>query len=363
MAESSHIQWTDATWNPVVGCRKVSPECDNCYAMHASRRIVAQMKGAMDKRKGGGTRAQKAAAELYAGVLRKGADGALKPAWNGLAVTVADRLEIPARWRKPRRIFVNSMSDLFHADVPYEFIAAVFGVMAVAHHHIYQILTKRPRRAERWFAWLLREAAARPQAADGTPPEVALCLDALQTYSGAAWPTEAPGATWPLANVALGVSGGTQRDADERLAVLRDVPSALRWLSAEPLLGAVVLESHLPHLDWVVVGGESGRHARKCNVEWIEAINAECRAHDVPCFNKQLGRYPYEGAEQRDCYSLRRCGMVDCADGCVFGLAYHVRHPHGADTDEWPDHLKVRELPPMMRMGAASAGADESKAC
>ena len=279
MSDKSSIEWTDSTWNPTRGCTKVSPGCKHCYA--------------------------EAFAERFRGV--KG-----HPYEQGFDLRlVPEALELPLRWTKPRRIFVNSMSDLFHEDVPDDFIAAVFGVMSMCPRHVFQILTKQPERARRWFAWMADLDAHSP----GHRMWNALCSEVAV---GPSWPEawegeDGPpvGDTWPLPNVWLGTSVENQEAADERIPHLLATPAALRFLSCEPLLGPVDLDSSpvgdplgvceqcngkdanceiclsIPRLDWVIVGGESGPKARPMDEAWVRALRDQCTAAGVSFFYKQ----------------------------------------------------------------------------
>ena len=226
VGDKSAIEWTDATWNPVTGCTKVSPGCKNCYAERLAGRLQA-----MGNRR-------------YA---------------NGFALTLhPDQLDLPLRWRQPRQIFVNSMSDLFHESVPDEYIRRAFDVMGEAHWHVFQVLTKRARR--------LAELAAH--------------------------------LPWP-SNVWQGVSVENARYAS-RVAELVKVPAAVRFLSVETLLGPI---SHLPldGIDWVIVGGESGPKHRPIRVEWVREIRDQCDEAGVAFFFKQWGgRTPKTGGRLLD---------------------------------------------------------------
>jgi protein gp37 len=214
MGDQSAIEWTDATWNPVTGCTKISPGCKHCYAERLAARLHAM----------GNPRYR-----------------------NGFKVTLhSDQLTLPLRWKNPRRIFVNSMSDLFHEDVPEEFIHRVFEVMAQAHWHVFQVLTKRARR--------LAELAPRLQ-----------------------WPS----------NVWQGVSVENARYTS-RVADLVKVPAAVRFLSIEPLLGPIG-DLQLKGISWVIVGGESGPGHRPIHPEWVRAIRDQCMAAGVAFFFKQWG--------------------------------------------------------------------------
>jgi protein gp37 len=214
MADSSSIEWTEATWNPVTGCTKISPGCKHCYALRMSMRLQAMRQPN----------------------YRNGFDLTLQP----------QALELPLRWKKSRRIFVNSMSDLFHHDVPADYIASVFDVMAKAHWHQFQVLTKRSNR--------LAELAAK--------------LD------------------W-RSNIWMGVSV-ERADYVFRIDELRATPARIKFLSLEPLLGALP-NLNLDAIDWVIVGGESGPGARPINPEWVTDIRDQCKAARVPFFFKQWG--------------------------------------------------------------------------
>ena len=224
MSVSSAIEWTEATWNPVTGCTKVSPGCAHCYA--------------------------ETFAERFRGVpghpYEAGFDLTLRP----------ERLELPLGWKKPRMIFVNSMSDLFHEAVPADYIGRVFETMARADRHTFQALTKRPERALE-----LAEAGALP-------------------------------AKWP-ANVWLGVSVENRRFLD-RLDTLRRIPAALRFASCEPLLGPLD-GIDLRAIGWVIAGGESGPRARPMKPEWACALRDACTRAGVPFFFKQWGAHDESG--------------------------------------------------------------------
>ena len=214
MADKSAIEWTEATWNPTTGCTKISLGCKNCYAERLARRLQAM--------------------------------GNPKYA-NGFQLTLhEDALDIPLRWKKPRKIFVNSMSDLFHEDIPLDFIRRVFQTMQQANWHIFQILTKRAER--------LAELA--------------------------------PQLPWPP-HIWVGVTVEEQRYT-YRIDLLRTVPAAVRFLSLEPLLGPLP-NLNLEGIHWVIVGGESGPGARPMRPEWVTDIRDQCLAANVPFFFKQWG--------------------------------------------------------------------------
>jgi protein gp37 len=283
MSDNSSIEWTDATWNPVTGCTKVSPGCDHCYA--------------------------ETFAERWRGTpghhFENGFDVQLRP----------ERLDQPLRWKKPRRIFVNSMSDLFHEEVPDEFIAKVWAVMALAPNHTFQLLTKRHGRMRS----LLNSPAFRP-ACEKAEDEL-LCDEAMpfsqyvRDQNLKRWWTNFDK---PLRNVWLGVSVEDQKRADIRIPALLETPAAVRWISAEPLLGPVDLRNLKARngalidclggdvksasdgavytgtpsvLDWVVCGGESGPGARPMHPDWARSLRDQCVAAEVPFLFKQWGAW------------------------------------------------------------------------
>ena len=226
MADTS-IEWTDATWNPVAGCTIITAGCTNCYAMRMAARLEA-----MDVQK-------------YEGLTRKSGGRAV---WTGKVRLDHASLEVPLKWAKPRRIFVNSMSDLFHEDVPVDFIERVWNTMAATDRHTYQILTKRPARMAQVLSL----------------PEFKV-----------------------LPNVWLGTSVEDKRVL-HRLNELREVPASIRFVSFEPLLGSVD-GADLSEIHWAIVGGESGPKARPMEQEWVEEIRLACQRHDAAFFFKQWG--------------------------------------------------------------------------
>jgi protein gp37 len=271
MPGTTNIEWTDKSWNPTVGCTQISPGCAHCYAKTMTERFHGP--GSFDT-----------------------------------VVMHDSRLKAPFSWKKPARVFVNSMSDLFHEDVPFSFVDAVFAVMALTPQHTYQVLTKRPERMRAYMTdrdvWLkVKVAAGRDLDRDLFAP-------------------------WPLPNVWLGVTVENQRWADERIPILLDTPAAVRFISAEPLLGPLKLEQDWtvpqckkcegslsePYLDggracsrcygvghehwqgvdpdrlsWVIVGGESGSRHRPFDQGWARDLVKQCRDASVSCFVKQLG--------------------------------------------------------------------------
>ena len=343
MATTS-IEWTrsdDGTpgvvWNPTTGCDQVSAGCDNCYALTMAKRLKSM------------------------GQAKYQNDGDPRTSGPGFGLTVhEDALTIPLRWHKPRRVFVNSMSDLFHARVPREFVARVWAVMAATPQHTYQLLTKRPQRAARMLTDRCACGAGH--------------VDGVHFRSEMEWaatshsPAYVPGLpselyhqmTWPLPNVWLGVSVEDQERADLRIPALLDTPAAVRWLSCEPLIGPVDLSRYLwlvgastagpwtdglgrrrrtdgrgrrlssgvggmtisntpaADLHWTVLGGESGPRARPMRESWATSLVDQCRAADVPVFMKQMGS---------------RWG----------------KHHH--DIDRFPEHLRIRDYPAVQVAG------------
>lgn len=228
MAETE-IEWTDATWNPVAGCSIVSAGCTNCYAMNMAKRLEAMR------------------IAKYEGLTRQSGGRII---WNGIVREDEAALAIPMGWTRPRKIFVNSMSDLFHEGVSEAFIAKVWHVMAATPHHHYQILTKRPERM----------------------------ASVLQSWS-----------TPPLANVWLGTSVENKAVAD-RIDMLRTAPARIRFISFEPLIGPVG-EVDLAGIHWAIVGGESGKSARPIREAWIDEIYERCASFGTAFFFKQWGTW------------------------------------------------------------------------
>lgn len=281
----TRIEWADRIWNPVTGCTKVSQGCKHCYAdrewesrfAHNPRQIAFGRE-------------------------------------FGDVQVHASRLAMPLSWTKPAKIFVNSMSDLFHDSVPFEFIAAVFGCMAISPRHVFQVLTKRPERMNAFFQWLDHEGGRR----NG---QVSLCVAKLLANGedlprkAAPLVTEAAAAAipWPLPNVWLGVSVEDQTTADHRIPLLLQTPATVHWISAEPLLGPVGLATRQPpvsptaKLDWVVVGGESGPRARPMHPDWARQLRDQCSEAGIAFNFKQWGEYivPEDGAE-----ACRVCGCT-----------------------------------------------------
>jgi protein gp37 len=319
MGDRTKIEWTEATWNPATGCTKVSPGCDNCYAESIAHRFA-------------GT---KAYPDGFAPTLRP------------------ERLGQPLRWTRPRRIFVCSMADLFHDAVPDDYIAQVFAVMAAAPQHTFQVLTKRHARMRA----LLNSATFQT-----------LVLEHTRAYGDVHYP-------WPMPNVWVGVSAENQQWADIRIRALIDTPAAVRWVSAEPLLGpidllgdaerpgpAIVREGVLNRtdygtgveydyddqvgIDWVVTGGESGRLARPMNPSWASYLAKQCAQGGIAFLHKQNGQYVEVLAGQ----AAERGDLWVHGDG--LGTTDWTPDTRGAQAGRWGPHRDAL----VRRVSKADAG-------
>lgn len=328
MTEGTPIEWTHRpgtrgeTWNPVVGCDIVSPGCTNCYAMKMAGRI---------ERMGG--------AAHYAGTTRR-VNG--KDVWSGKVHAAPDHiLTLPIRWKKPRTVFVNSMSDLFHEDLPDETIDRIYAVMSQCPQHTFIVLTKRAERMrdylnKRRLEWRLSATV--------------IDLPLLPPSPGP-WPH------LPLRNVWLGVSVEDQLRADERIPHLLATPAAIRWISAEPLLGPVDLKGWCraawdgdirnrrpaARVEWVVAGGESGSGARPMHPDWARSLRDQCAEARVPFFFKQWGAWtPGENVD-------RQSGIVETAS--LWDDAWDFSTENLAVTDGHID-----DEPDLYRLGKKVAG-------
>ncbi len=299
------IEWTDKTWNPTRGCTRVSEGCRNCYAERVAMRQIH---------------------DGYRGLVQL-ANG--HPQWTGVVRAMTGKsLEAPLHWKKPCRIFVNSMSDLFHEALSDEAIDRVFAIMALCPQHTFQVLTKRPARMLQW----------------ATRTRGNHCVEVVGVGTG-----NVRSGSWidPLDNVWLGVSVEDQATADERVPLLLKTPAAVRFVSYEPALGPVDFSRipihkasgeewdpvvtmnalnrasvFAPRLDWVIVGGESGPGARPFDVQWAREIVTACSAAMVACFVKQMGAHVIQDGERRI-----------------------KRDKKGGDWHEWPHDVRVREFP------------------
>lgn len=331
MADRSAIEWTEATWNPIAGCSVISPGCTNCYAMREAGgrlRSAAKFRGLTEPSKAG-------------------------PVWNGDMRFWEKALDQPLRWSKPRRIFVNSMSDLFHESVPDEWIDRVSAVMARCPQHTFQVLTKRAERMRDYMtgSWRVGDV---------------LLEQGHQLRD------------WPLPNVWLGVSAEDQVRADERIPLLLRTPAAVRWVSYEPGLGPVdfacvaasppsevgvyrtinaltgkrghmgpcgpteAIDRPTGKLDWVVIGGESGPGARPFDIGWARSIIGQCKAAAVPVFVKQLGAVPVVSPHE-DLHHW--CDEARFGRPELDGYRVMLRSRKGGDPAEWADDLRIREYP------------------
>lgn len=292
------IEWTDDSWNPVTGCQAISEGCANCYA------------------------AQLAATRLfdthrYRGLAHQNESG--RGVWTGNVQLHFDRLCEPYRKQRGRRIFVCDMSDLFYEAVPESFVDRVFAVMLCSPQHTFQVLTKRPARMRDYLRTVEEEKGLQRW------------LNAAEELGFVAPPDESLG--WPLRNVWLGTSIENQPTAQTRLPALAHCPAVGRFLSMEPLLEDVILEPTLMReIALAILGGEStqGGHARDCNLYWLRSAMRQCRATQTLVFVKQVGSRP----------------TISYREGIyVKEQLLQVRHKKGADMEEWPEDLRVRELP------------------
>ena len=272
---TTSIEWTDKTWNPVVGCSIVSKGCDNCYAMKMAGRLEAMGQ------------------EKYKGLTRKTESG--RTIWTGKVSFSEKALLEPLSIKKPTKFFVDSMGDLFHEHVPFDWVDKVFAVMALTPQHTYQVLTKR---AERMAEYLTSKGRIRA------------IYELVAEYCDVK-AIDTPATFLPLPNVWLGTSIEDQKTADERIPHLLRVPAKVRFLSCEPLLGPIdltkikasscssyhPLESHPisspdnPLISWVIVGGESGPKARPMHPDWVRSLRDQCEAAGVSFFFKQWGEW------------------------------------------------------------------------
>ncbi|HVW08372.1 MAG TPA: DUF5131 family protein [Bryobacteraceae bacterium] len=371
--KATSIEWTDATWNPVEGCTMAKGSeaggCLNCYAARAALRRPAS--GLSIMRPSG-------------------------PRWTGKVGLVERRLTDPLHWRKPQRIFVNSMSDLFHEALPDKAIDRVFAVMALCPQHTFQVLTKRPERMLQWMSdiptWpteVTRETTAGEFASDHTK-RIELTGGSIMGIKG---PACLP--FWPLPNVHLGVSVEDQKTADARIPLLLQTPAAKRFISYEPALAAVdftriclLPQTHGSHragvhvdalhgtyvesgmvykgdwdvdgpsppdserqrLDQIIIGGESGPGARPFDIEWARNTIEQCKAAGVACFVKQLGAVPIfpEPAWRALADAGQRVPLLTPKTEHLPIAGYvqlALKDRKGGDMSEWPDDLRVREYP------------------
>lgn len=298
MAQNSAIEWTEATWNPTVGCSLKSPECFNCYAM-----LMAHRLGLMGQKK-------------YQGLTRIIENGKHKGkiVWNGIVRLDVDSLMIPHERTKPTLYFTDSMSDLFHAQLSNSDISQVWSTMVVTDdRHRYQVLTKCPERMRDFVNGWINHMRAESKA--------------------------------PVNNIWLGVSCG-YKPAKKRIEYLRETNAAVRFLSCEPLiedLGNLDLRG----IHWVIVGGESGPKARPCNIEWIRNIVSQCQRAHIPVFVKQLGSKPF--FHKQESVNIDKPGFKFSMQSLEINSSFKLNDRKGGDMSEWPTDLQVREYPEVVR--------------
>lgn len=320
------IEWTDKTWNPVRGCSRVSEGCRNCYAERQAARftVLRDSTGPVDG--------------PFAGFARITDSG---PRWTGKVELIEKHLTDPLRWKKSQRVFVNSMSDLFHEALLDEDIDRVFAVMAQSPRHTFQILTKRPARMLQWFQYE-NNKRIRQDYVD----------DAAGSFG---WCHANVDGRWPLPNVWLGVSVEDQKTADERIPLLLNTPAAVRFVSYEPALGPV---DFMPYvfcrecvtrsgcdganvlLDWVIVGGESGPNARPFDIHWAKTAIEQCKTAGVACFVKQIGAKPMYRSHGDDDPRHLFNGLQ-----ALFCNGEPLKDRKGGTMEEWPHYLRVRQFP------------------
>lgn len=365
------------TWNPTVGCSPVDEDCRNCYAAREAIRLAGNPHPAIGP--------------VYEGTAEmRGRAGERRAVFTGVVRLAPERLAAPFRWRKPRCVFVDSMSDLFHPDVPDSFVDMVWAVMALTPRNVYQILTKRPERMMSYSLRLATDPVARIDAALARMEDDYQLLDfedasvwAGNWIDGWSNPKSVPQYVgpgngtlrrWPLPNVWLGTSAGFQDAADERVGYLLLCPAAIRFVSCEPLLGpidlsAVTLRNRVgpgvpvdaltgklgnggdlgARLDWIIPGGESGRNARPLYLDWIRSLVEQGRRSGTAVFVKQLGSRPVDLRRRLATYGV----PVECPHGhdvcpeCDAGeYELDLRDAKGGDPSEWlDDSLRVREYP------------------
>ena len=321
MSQNTSIEWTDTTWNPTKGCSRISPGCKNCYAekiagRFSNGRADSACKEAAGMENGG----------TFSGfaIMKNG-----EAHWTGKVELVESKLMEPLHWRKPQRVFVNSMSDLFHENLPYPDILHVFQTIGKCQRHTFQILTKREAKMRELLSLFWWRNLGYSPAMGGD--------HWVKVIAG----EQRPGDQNFLPNVHLGVSIENQATADARIPQLLQTPAALRFISYEPALEGVDLSRYLqphwtpqngadapPWLDWVIIGGESGPGARPFDLEWARHTIRQCKAAGVPVFVKQLGSNP-----------------VQTSSGGL-QTRYPTKNKKGGDMEEWPEDLQgMREFP------------------
>lgn len=277
----SKIQWTQKTWNPIIGCSPKSSGCDNCYASKMAKRLIYMPH-----------------TSYYCYVLKDNSEFDPEkfkyiPQWNGKTHWVKDMLEKPLKRKKPTMYFVCSMGDIFHESVPFEWIWAVYGIMSKTPQHTYQILTKRPERALEFYKWMGRKI--KNLGIDQITPKSDSILDCAPVCK----------------NIWLGVSTENQEEANKRIPILLKIPAAKRFVSVEPMLEEINMchsyenelynylsgeymcvgmndSTYLEKLDWVICGAESGPNRREMNIDWVRSLKNQCEQSKTPFFFKQM---------------------------------------------------------------------------
>ena len=312
MGDKTKIEWCDATWSPIVGCTRVSEGCRFCY----SERFMARFSGVPGHK--------------FEGISNFTPAG---PHWSGIVRLSEKDLDQPLHWRKPKRIFVNSISDTFHEKVPDTWLHKIFNAMIVANHHTYMILTKRPERmlevTQQFF-----DGKDREYIQQGVPKHI-----------------------W------LGVSCEDQKTADERIPLLLQTPAAVRFISYEPALGPLSIRQWLhreemveqfpkqaiQRISWVICGGESGPGSRLFDIQWARDLRDQCKAAGTPYFLKQLGTNPYD--LKKFCLMLKA--------NIITGTCMKLKARKGGDWSEWPEDLRIREFPKVLPPDGAAPGAPD----
>jgi protein gp37 len=368
------IEWTDKTWNPVRGCTRVSEGCRHCYAERQAARYSRGTLGEVP-------------ALPFHGFAENTKAG---PRWTGRVELIPNKLAEPLAWREPARVFVNSMSDLFHEALSFEDVAAVFGIMAACPHLTFQVLTKRPERAREFYRWLGSDGR-KWWSIEGRTNEsqsIAWHLAAFDNVRLCDAPGRAACAKWPLFNLCLGTSVENQPTADERIPKILGCPAAVHFVSYEPALGPVDFDPGIcprcgsrdftegpeiqptcnecgaevcfgwwldsdPQIDWLIVGGESGPGARPFDLAWARSAVEQCKAAGVACFVKQLGARPIDSARmdavpRRDDQIIRGEATPAQLDHLAFLIetaTVRLRDRKGGEMSEWPAELRVRQFP------------------
>lgn len=295
---TSKIEWTDETWNPITGCSEISPGCLNCYAKAAAKSARLQQ------------------FEQYRAVKN----------WDGTTFFAESQLLKPLGWKSPKKIFVCSMSDLFHKNNPDEWIDKIFAVMARCPQHTFQLLTKRPANALEYLKKkrFIKFVSGLNDHGDW--------IDTQNSIVGL-----------PLPNVWIGTTVENQKAADERIPLLRETPAAIRFLSCEPLLEPVYLD--LKEIDFVITGGESGTGARPCHLDWIRSVVLQCKAAGVPVFVKQLGAKPIEFVSQVESTPYIEGVVSTNFAGETRKVPYKTKTKKGGNIEEFPIELQIRQFP------------------